>query len=162
METIITVATILAMYMNAGTANGSQFFYNADMEDGRITTLYVYNKSGEQLDRKFEYRYTYDEADRLTSKEVLTWNGVMGEWERSYRLQLSYNEQGYTVERSLWNSRDEAYMPADEMAIYKYEFSHLLSVNYLKRSNADHQYELIDNMLLMNPKNDLLLADVTR
>jgi len=158
METIITVATILAMYLNAGTANQSQYYYNADMEDGRITTLYVYNKSGESLSQKLSYRYTYDAADRLTTKEVLSWNSVTGEWEQDYCLNYTYGAEGYSIERCRWSRLEKAYMAADQMTVYKYEFNHLLSVNYLKRNADDGRMEVIGNMLLMNPKNDLLLA----
>ena len=65
METIITAATILAMYFNSATIDGSKYCYNADLSNGQVTTLYVYAQKGEQLRNHLEYRYEYDDNGRL-------------------------------------------------------------------------------------------------
>ena len=166
METIITAATILAMYFNSATIDGSKYCYNADLSNGQVTTLYVYAQKGEQLRNHLEYRYEYDEADRLVQKETLRWDAESQQWRRESCLCFSYNEtgytveQGYTVEHCLWDSKLQAYAEADEIAVYKYEFEHLLSVNYLKRNAESDGMDIIGSMLLMNPRNDLLLAMV--
>ena len=158
METIITVATILIMYLNASVDNKSQYFYNADIENGQVNTMYVYDRTFDGLTPKLEYRYTYDEAERLTSKEAYAWNEESGNWERSYKLDINYTTDGYEVERSNWDARSHAYKAVSEKAVYHYEFSGLLSVNYLRRESDSGNYQLIDQMLIMNPKNELLLA----
>ena len=43
MGTIITAATIMAMYINSSSNLNSQYCYNAEMENGRIKTMYVYD-----------------------------------------------------------------------------------------------------------------------
>ena len=158
METIITAATILAMYLNLSSATGSQFCYNADLENGQVTTLYVYDLHDGLLSQRLECRYEYDEEGRLTTKETLRWNAASGQWNRERCLCFSYNEAGYTVEHRLWNPALQAYNEADEMAVYHYEFDQLLSVNYLKRNADDNTMDVIDSMLMLNPHNDLLLA----
>ena len=160
METIITAATILAMYFNSATIDGSKYCYNADLSNGQVTTLYVYAQKGEQLRNHLEYRYEYDEADRLVQKETLRWDAESQQWRRESCLCFSYNETGYTVEHCLWDSKLQAYAEAAEIAVYKYEFEHLLSVNYLKRNAESDGMDIIGSMLLLNPRNDLLLAMV--
>ena len=68
MGTIITAATIMAMYLNSTGNVNSQYYYNADIENGQVKTMYVYDKQGESLSGKLEYRYTYDNQGRVTSK----------------------------------------------------------------------------------------------
>lgn len=157
METIITVATVLSMYLNASLGN-NQYFYNADMENGQVKTMYVYDRTFDGISPKLEYRYTYDDAERLTTKEALAWNEATGEWQQSYKLSIRYTNDGYEVERCTWDSKANAYKTAEEKAVYRFELNHLMSVNYLQRDKESNAFKMVDQMLIMNPKNDLLLA----
>ena len=75
MESIITIATVLTMYFNAANDINAPYLYNADMEDGIINKVEVYEKkSNDQLAAKMEYRYSYDEQGRLTEREVMRWD----------------------------------------------------------------------------------------
>lgn len=76
MSTIITTATIMAMYLNAAGSASSQYAYNADIENGQVSTMYVMNKSGNSLSRKLKYTYTYDAAGRLTAKTASRYNSL--------------------------------------------------------------------------------------
>ena len=49
METIITAATVLSMFMNLSNDVNSPYYYNADVENGQVKTLYVYNDNEGQL-----------------------------------------------------------------------------------------------------------------
>lgn len=41
MSTIITTATVMAMYLNAAGSINSQYTYNADIENNQVKTMYV-------------------------------------------------------------------------------------------------------------------------
>ena len=62
------------------------------------------------------------------------------------------------MERSNWDSMANAYKMAEEKAVYRFEFNHLMSVNYLELDHEKNTFNLVNQMLIMNPKNDLLLA----
>ena len=160
METIITVATILNMFLSAGSNVNSEYFYNADIVDGQVNAMYVYDRSASGLSPKLEYRYAYDALERLTEKEAFAWNEVSKEWEPSYRLTYTYGEDSFEVERSNWDADSHAYKNVDEKAVYLYEFNNLVSVNYLKWSGQGNGFEVVDRMLVLNPRADLLLAYV--
>lgn len=49
MSTIITTATIMAMYLNAAGSANSQYAYNADIENGQVSTMYVMNLNSATL-----------------------------------------------------------------------------------------------------------------
>ena len=143
METIITAATILAMYFNSATIDGSKYCYNADLSNGQVTTLYVYAQKGEQLRNHLEYRYEYDKADRLVQKETLRWDAESQQWRRKSCLCFSYNETGYTVEHCLWDSKLQAYAEADEIAfeslcegLSEEERAQLISITDVMVANA--------------------------
>ena len=129
MQTIITAATILSMYLSAAENSNSSYYYNADMENGR-----------------------------LVKKEVMRWNSVSREWENDYSLNLIYTEDGYELSRSVWDKRTQAYLPTMEKAIYQYVTDQVVAVNYLRRHDTQEQFEWVDSMLVMNPTEGLLLA----
>ena len=68
MESIITAATVLAMYFNAINSNDVNYMYNGDIEDGKVNKIEVYAQNeNHQMEQKVEYCYEYDEQGRLTS-----------------------------------------------------------------------------------------------
>lgn len=158
METIITAATILSMYLSSAMNGSETYCYNADIENGRVNTMYVYDKDGNYLTAKLAYTYEYDDQDRLVKKEVLRWNERRNEWVKDHCLELTYNMEGYEVSKHNWNRKNQNYDTAMEKAVYHYEFSQVMSVNYLRRHKAASGFETIDSMLVMNPTDDILLA----
>ena len=158
METIITAATILSMYLSSATNENAMYCYNANIDNGRVNTMYVYNRDGNYLTAKLAYNYEYDDQDRLVKKEVLRWNERRNEWVKDHCLELTYDIEGYEVSKRNWNRKDQAYELAKEKAVYHYEFSQVMSVNYLRRHATEKDFESVDKMLVMNPAEDILLA----
>ena len=158
METIITAATILSMYLSTATNENAMYCYNANIDNGRVNTMYVYNRDGNYLTAKLAYNYEYDDQDRLVKKEVLRWNERRNEWVKDHCLELTYDIEGYEVSKRNWKRKDQAYEPAKEKAVYHYEFSQVMSVNYLRRHATEKDFESVDQMLVMNPAEDILLA----
>ena len=72
METIITAATVLSMFMNLSNDVNAPYYYNADVENNQVKTLHVYNDNDGLLSARLSYRYTYDDEGRLVSKVATT------------------------------------------------------------------------------------------
>ena len=115
MGTFITAATIMAIYLNSAGNLDSRYCYNADVENGRVMTMYVYDKQGLALSGKMEHRYEYDAQGRVTAKETYRRDAVTGRMKPHSRLDYTYTADGYTVERSLWNSGTGAFDRAAEI-----------------------------------------------
>ena len=81
MNTIITVSTIMSMYMNLVTdGTNTNYCYNAEIDNGRVMAMTVYNNHGESLEAKVKHEYLYDSEDRLVRKETLKWNSLTASW----------------------------------------------------------------------------------
>lgn len=158
METIITAATIMAMYLSSANDTSSQYYYNADIENGQVKTMYVLESNGESLNSKLEYRFSYDAGGRLTSKEASRFNAANGKHEPEYRIDYTYTADGYTMERCRWNSRKQAYDLADVRTEYRKEFDNVVSVSTFKRNEKGNDMSLVDNMLIMKHADKFLLA----
>lgn len=58
METIITAATVLSMFMNLSNDVNAPYYYNADVENNQVKTLHVYNDNDGLLSARLSYHYT--------------------------------------------------------------------------------------------------------
>ena len=157
METIITVFTVLSMYFNAVSSNSSDYYYNADIENGAVKTLYVYAQQGDMLQNKLTCQFSYDANGRLVEKTVSRWDTWKNRFVPDYRLQFCYTDNGYELSHSDWNDKTQEWKNVDEKAVYTFSMDNLVSVNYLKR---DHRgdFHPIDHLTISNTWNDILLA----
>ena len=159
MEPIITAATVLTMYFNAINSNDVNYLYNADMEDGVVNKIEVYERNAnQQMEQKMEYCYEYDEQGRLTSKEMLTWDEATKEWKKSSRLTYKYYKNGYNVEVSYWNAEKQQYDLPTEVTLYRSQAPNLTTVKTYKMNETQDNMYLTSSMVMMEPLDNRLLA----
>jgi len=156
MDAIITTATVLAMYFNAATSNRGSYCYNADIENNAVKNIEVFSCNGKSLSQKLQYRFTYDDRNRLASREALKWSAKRQRWENYYTLDYTYKADGYVLERRDWNARGNAYGVATARMEYQMISGDVMAVNYYKMSKASREMELTGNVLVMNPQSDIL------
>ena len=129
METILTAATILAMYLNLSSNPGSDYAYNAQIEDGAVKTLQVYSSEAEMLTPKLQYSYSYDAEGKVVEKEAQKWNAARSVWEPYYRHAYTYSASGYAVRRTGWNQRTGRYDLPQGMVSYEVVNGSVTAVN---------------------------------
>ena len=157
MQTIITILTVLSMYTTSIQNVNSEYFYNADIENGIVTNLYVYQQGDNGLAPKAMNHYEYDEQGRLTEKVVSRWDIWTKEYQPAYRLQMIYDNDGYELAYSTWNTKEKTWNLSSEKTIYQFEDGQLLSTNSLQRNNQG-EYQSVEHTIIMNPYEDQLLA----
>ncbi|MBO4607967.1 MAG: DUF3836 domain-containing protein [Prevotella sp.] len=158
METIITILTVLSMYMNATQNQSSEYYYNAEIENGIVTTMYVYHQEAEGLSPRLAFHFDYDAQGRLTEKVVSRWDSWNKCYQPAYRLQYSYTDEGYELARSEWNKKRQEWKDAKEKMVYQIEKDQVLSVNYLQK-NHQGDYCLSHQLTVFSPYEGLLLAE---
>lgn len=161
METIITAATVMAMYFNVAKTNVGNYYYNADVENGKVVSINVYDDFNKNLSQKLQYRFTYDDENRLSSREALKWNSRTQRWENYYALDYAYTDQGYTLSRREWDGKKNVYGEVDEKMVYENISGEVMALNCYKKSEKGGM-KLAYNMLVMHPQGDMLLADICK
>lgn len=161
MDAIITAATVMAMYLNSLGSESSRYLYNAEMQNGKVASINVYDNSEKYLSQKLQYRFLYDSDSRLVSKEALRWNAEVQQWQPSYRLNYMYEADGYTLELQRWDAANSAYAMAEEKTEYRMVLGNVTAVNTYRWCDEANSYELADNMLIMQPHTDYLIAQNT-
>ena len=161
MEPIITVSTVLAMFMSmVNQTDNNKYCYNADMENSKVNNIEVYDNLKSGLKAKVKYTYAYDSNDRLTEKQTLAYNNMTKTWMNMSRLTYIYNDNGMTIEKCLWNAEKNEYSRPVEMAQYEFANGNVMAVNHYKWNNETAQYRNTGSMLIMNPDVNSLMAEL--
>lgn len=123
----ITAESVMKVYNDAVLSKDNGFAYNADIEDGLLTAQYVYQKETVGTGRKARvelrpyvmYRYEYDDMLRLTRRTTFWWDSFERQWQRSYRLDYTYEPGRSIVECRRWNKTSRRFVDADEKTVYE-------------------------------------------
>ncbi len=152
MESIITIATVLTMYFNAANDVNAPYLYNSDLEDGVIHKIEIYEQKAEgQMCAKMEYRYSYDEQGRLTSREVMRWDDSKKDWVNDFRHNYKYYKKGYNMETCKWNAEQQAYDIPSEVTLYREIAPSVTSVRTYRMNEAKNDMYLTSSLLCMEP-----------
>ena len=150
MESIITIATVLTMYFNAANDVNAPFMYNSDLEDGVIHKIEVYEKNPNgMISAKMEYRYSYDEQGRLTTREVMRWDANKQQWVNDFRHTYKYYKNGYNMETCKWDARLKGYDLPVQVTLYREVAPYVTSVTTYKMNAAKDNMYLTDRLLCM-------------
>ena len=141
MESIITIATVLTMYFNAANDVNAPYLYNSD---------FVYEqKADNQMCAKMEYRYSYDDQGRLTTREIMRWDSSKQTWVNDVRHTYKYYKNGYNVETSKWDAARQTYDLPSEVTLYREVAPSLTSVKTFKMNAAKNDMYLVNSLLCM-------------
>lgn len=155
----ITATTIFLASLNVYGECG--FAYNAETsEDGIVTAKAVYRKSvcGKYLSPTLKYNYVYDGEQRLAQKEVLRWNNITGEWERSHILNYLYDDKGYTIEYIVWNSGKQEYADVVAKQTYNEGIDGTLYIALYRWDDSGNDWVKQNDMVAMNLSGELLTS----
>lgn len=158
MGTIITTATIMAFYLNSASNIESPYYYNADIDNGQVKTMYVYDRQGESLIGKAEYRYEYDAEGRVTVKEVYSRNAATGLMMPRSRYEYTYTADGYSLTHCSWNARRQAFGKADSRADYRMAAEGVMAVTNYEMPNGSSVMTPVSDFLAIMPVDNLLHA----
>jgi YD repeat-containing protein len=157
MDIIITVFTVLSMYLNLSSNPNSDYCYNADIENGVVNALYVFDNKSDYLTPTYAYQFTYDEAGRLSEKATYNWNKETKTYEPYYKLQFDYNGLGYELSHCLWSKNTQTWQPADESMVYFLDNNHLRSVTHYQHEQETDQ-TTVSHLFVQDPYEDYLLT----
>ena len=152
---MITAATVLSTltHVSGGTPN-SQYYYNAEFENGKVSQINVLAHEGQYLRNKLSHRYEYDDQDRLVKKVTMLWDNTQHEW-REYQVErYDYADNQMTLTLSRWNPKSQAY-ELTERYNYSLMMDHVVALTKEKWDDAQKDLASTEQVLLMTPVNDL-------
>jgi hypothetical protein len=123
----ITNESVMKTYLDAVQTENADYAYNADIENGILTTQYIYRKSQSHrgknactmLTPHVKHCYSYDAEGRLANRTTYFWNTTAGDWQTTYRLDYSYQPGLSIVECSKWNAAANRFASPSDRMVYE-------------------------------------------
>lgn len=137
---VISVIIAMTSVVNAAAGNrANQFAYNTETNEGRVETQTVFKVENDKyLHNHVKYNYIYDNAGRVSRKEVLKWNENTQRFENHHSLNFFYTGD-VTIEYASWNEKEKAYSDVKEKAVYQqtdHNTLHYLSYEWNEKNNG--------------------------
>ena len=119
-KAVVMVAVVMASVMNFSVSamNPTEFVTNNEMTGEVITAKNIYRNEDGHLYRHLRYTYTYDNENRVISKEAAKWDSVKEVWTPYFKMNVEYSANEVTVDYARRNDRSKTYNSNVEKAVY--------------------------------------------
>ena len=120
-KAVVMVAVVMASVMNfsANASNPTQYVKNEEMTGELMTAKTIFKNEDGHLFRHLRYTYTYDNENRVTSKEASKWDSSKETWVPYFKMDVSYANNEVELSYARWNSKSNAYDSSIEKTVYE-------------------------------------------
>ena len=121
LKAVVMVAVVMASVLNfsASAMNPTDYVKNEEMSGELLTAKTIFRNEGGYLFRHLRYTYSYDNENRVISKEASKWDNVQEAWVPYFKLNIEYTENEVALNYARWNSKDHAYNNDVETCVYE-------------------------------------------
>ena len=111
-KAVVMVAVVMASVMNfsASASNPTQYVKNEEMTGELMTAKTIFKNEDGHLFRHLRYTYTYDNENRVTSKEA---------WVPYFKMDVFYANNEVELSYARWNSKSNAYDSNIQKSFYE-------------------------------------------
>ena len=120
-KAVVMLAVVMASVMNfsASASNPTQYVKNEEMTGELMTAKTIFKNEDGHLFRHLRYTYTYDNENRVTSKEASKWDSSKETWVPYFKMDVSYANNEVELNYARWNSKSNAYDSSIEKTVYE-------------------------------------------
>ena len=120
-KAVVMLAVVMASVMNfsASASNPTQYVKNEEMTGELMTAKTIFKNEDGHLFRHLRYTYTYDNENRVTSKEASKWDSSKEAWVPYFKMDVSYTNNEVELSYARWNSKSNAYDSNVEKTVYE-------------------------------------------
>ena len=120
-KAVVMLAVVMASVMNfsANASNPTQYVKNEEMTGELMTAKTIFKNEDGHLFRHLRYTYTYDNENRVTSKEASKWDSSKETWVPYFKMDVSYTNNEVELSYARWNSKSNAYDSSIEKTVYE-------------------------------------------
>ena len=120
-KAVVMMVVVIASVMNfsVSASNPTQYVKNEEMTGELMTAKTIFKNEDGRLFRHLRYTYTYDNENRVISKEASKWDSVKEAWVPYFKMNVEYNNNEIAVNYARWNSKSNAYDSNIEKTVYE-------------------------------------------
>lgn len=128
-KAVVMVVVVMASVMSANANNPTEYVKNDEMNGELLVAKTIFKNEDGYLFRHLRYTYTYDNENRVVSKEAAKWDSVKEIWTPYFKMNVAYNDSNVEVNYARWNNKSGDYDKNMEKNVY--ELSHDNAVRLL-------------------------------
>lgn len=120
-KAVVMMVVVMASVMNfsASASNSTQYVKNEEMTGELMTAKTIFKNEDGRLFRHLRYTYTYDNENRIASKEASKWDSSKEAWVPYFKMNVSYTNDEVELRCARWNSKSNAYDSNIEKTVYE-------------------------------------------
>ena len=120
-KAVVMLAVVMASVMNfsASASNPTQYVKNEEMTGKLMTAKTIFKNEDGHLFRHLRYTYTYDNENRVTSKEASKWDSSQEAWVPYFKMDVFYANNEVELSYARWNSKSNAYDSSIKKTVYE-------------------------------------------
>ena len=120
-KAVVMLAVVMASVMNfsASASNPTQYVKNEEMIGELMTAKTIFKNEDGHLFRHLRYTYTYDNENRVTSKEASKWDSSKEAWVPYFKMDVFYANNEVELSYARWNSKSNAYDSSIKKTVYE-------------------------------------------
>ena len=118
-KAVVMVAVVMASVMSANAGNPVDYVKNDEMNGELLVAKTIFKNESGYLFRHLRYTYTYDNENRVTSKEASKWDSSKETWVPYFKMDVSYANNEVELSYARWNSKSNAYDSNVEKTVYE-------------------------------------------
>ena len=120
-KAVVMLAVVMASVMNfsASASNPTQYVKNEEMTGELMTAKTIFKNEDGRLYRHLRYTYTYDNENRVTSKEASKWDSSKEAWVPYFKMDVFYANNEVELSYARWNSKSNAYDSSIKKTVYE-------------------------------------------
>lgn len=140
---VMLFMTVISTNLKAQDAN----FVTNEVENGNLVVSKVIYKMDGHLFRYMKYDFTYDDQERMSSKEAFKWDSVKEKWTPYFKINYTYSSNEITLVYARWNNNHKAYDDAVEKSVYELNDTNM-PIAYMNYKWAD--YKWVERVIQVN------------
>lgn len=119
LKAVAMVAMMVASVLNSEVKAQDGFITNQVMNGELVASKTIFKQEGSYLQRHIQYIFTYDDSNRLISKEASKWDGAKDEWVPYFKMTYQYGDNQITMNYARWNESHKAYDADVQESVYE-------------------------------------------
>ncbi len=130
----------------SGTAAKAQNGYvtNDVVENEKVISRIIYRNDG-GLENHMKYDFTYDEQNRILSKEIFKWDRRKQCWSPDTKLSFRYTDTHIVMEQARWSPTQNAYSMDLKRAVYEMNEEHMPIAQLIHRKcDREHRRAILE------------------
>lgn len=159
-KAVAMVAIMVASVLNSEVKAQDGFITNQVMNGELVASKTIFKQDGSFLHRHMQYTFTYDDQNRLVSKEASKWDGSADKWVPYFKMTYQYSENEIIMNYGRWNASRKAFDEAVQKSVYELNDENMPTAYkaYKQENKSNSDWTLVNHNRMDHTTNLLAIA----